>query len=74
MGQKANEYKVFLKLLPLTWAKLRAEAATRRVTGREVIEGLLTQWATQQPTPTTTPEPLPDPPADELDSWTDVGR
>lgn len=44
-------YKTYISLLPITWRKLRAAAEARHISGRELIQALLTQATASMPDP-----------------------
>lgn len=44
-------YKTYLSLFPAEWAKLRAEAERRKISGREVIEAALSRYCASLPIP-----------------------
>lgn len=62
---KRVPYKTYLSLFPIEWAKLKAEAERRKISGREVIESALSSYCGRLPAPSREePPPLPDPPPD----------
>lgn len=63
---KRLTYKTHLSLFPLTWRKLEIEANRRHITGRELIQALLTQWgASKEALEGAASEPLKQPVEDE---------
>lgn len=63
---KRITYKTYISLFPITWRKLEAEANRRGITGRELIEALLTQWGSSiTPPPGAAAAPLTPPSEDE---------
>lgn len=65
-------FKTYIALLPVEWEKLRFESEKRRVTGRELIEGILSRQVSAWPTP---PKRAPEAPviSGEEGDWTDSG-
>lgn len=50
-GKGRMPYKTYLSLFPIEWAKLRAEAERRHITGRELIEAALSKYCASLPHP-----------------------
>lgn len=63
---KRITYKTHISLFPITWRKMEAEAKRRGITGRELIQALLTQWGSSiTPPPGAVAAPLTPPSEDE---------
>lgn len=69
---KVVAYKVYISLLPVTWAKLRVAAVGRRITGRELIQALLTQATSGMPVPAAKAPEAPAGAEDDPAYWTSL--
>lgn len=61
-------YKLYMSLFPSEWAKLRAEAERRHITGREVIEAALSHYCLSLPSPAPIHSDQDAPPEEEADA------
>lgn len=69
---KLVTYKCYISLLPVTWDKLRSAAVGRRITGRELIQALLTQATSGMPVPAAKAPEAPAAAEDDPAYWTSL--